>query len=126
MMCFFNATVFLFNDPSGLFEFNTTLILSTNLGDDLPNFTPIDQGCNLNMTASSTIFFNTFNSAPKVDVCTNVCLFDDNIVGVELTTEKSPVIDLLVTLSCSWSESTKMSRYNSSNKGSGNISSISS
>ena len=79
------------------------------IGDGFLNFTPIDRRLYLNMTASSINVFSAVNSAPKLDVCTVVYLFDDQVFGVEPTKEISPVIDLPVTLSCPWYSSKKCS-----------------
>ena len=62
------------------------IILLTNIGDGLMTFTSIDQRWYLNMTDSSTDFFNDANSDPKVYMCTDVCLFDEKVVSVEPTT----------------------------------------
>ena len=102
------------------------LMLSANMGDGLLTFTPIYWKWYLNITASSTGFFSTINWDTKVYVCTDVYILDDQVVVVEPTTERIPVIDLPVTLSCPWSASTKMFRYNPSHRGSGNLSLISS
>ena len=75
-------------------------MLSTNIGDVLVTFTPKDQICYLNMTASYTAVLNAVSSALNVDVCTDVCLFELQVVGVDLTTERITVIELPVTLSC--------------------------
>ena len=75
-------------------------MLLINIGDGLMTFTSIDQRWYLNMTDSSTAFFNAVNLAPKVDVFINVCLFDDQIVGIEPTKERIPVVDLTFNCSC--------------------------
>ena len=71
------------------------------------NFAPMDWRCYLNMTDLFTSFFSAVDLAQKVDVCTDVCLFDRLIWGVDPNTEIIHVIDLSVTLSCSGSTSTK-------------------
>ena len=91
-------------------------MLLTNIGHYLLTFTPIDQRWYLNMTASSTAFFSAVNSSTKVYVCTDVCLFDEQVFGVGPTTEIRPVIFLPDNLSCTWSANKNMSRSNSSNK----------
>ena len=79
-------TVLLFNKIPGLFAFNTTLVLLKNIGDGFLTFTPIDWRWYLNMTASYTAFFSAVNPDAKVDVCTDVCLFDDQFFGIEPST----------------------------------------
>ena len=54
------------------------LVLSKNIGDGFLTFTPINRIWYINMTDSYTAFFSAVNSSPKVDVCTDVCLFDDH------------------------------------------------
>ena len=75
------------------------LMLLTNIGDGFLAFTSIDWKYYLNMTASSTAFLNAVKLAPKVDICTGVCLFDDQVVGDESTTQIRPWIEPPVTLS---------------------------
>ena len=100
-------------------------MLQKNIGYGLLTFIPIDRRWYLNMTANTTTFFSSVNSDRKVDIWTDVYLFDDQVVGVKTTMERIPVIDLHVNLSCPWSASTKMFRSNSSNRVSGNLLSIS-
>ena len=57
-------------------------MLLTNIVDVLLTLNPIDRRWYLNMTASFTTFFSDVNSDPKVYVCTYVCLFYDQVVGV--------------------------------------------
>ena len=52
------------------------------------------------MTGSSTDFFSAVNNSTNVDVCNDVFLFYDKVVGFEPTTEIISVIDPPVTLSC--------------------------
>ena len=61
-------TVLLFNKIPGLFAFNTTLMLLTDIGDGLLTFTPMNQRCYLNMTSTSTVFFSAVNLDPRVYV----------------------------------------------------------
>ena len=42
--------------------------------------------------------FCAVNSTPRVHICTDVCLFDGQDVGVEPTTERIYVMDHSVTL----------------------------
>ena len=73
------------------------------------------------MTDSYTPFFSAVHLAPNLDVCTDNCHFDDQVVGVETTTERNPVIDSPINVSFPRSASTKLFRYDSSNRGSRNL-----
>ena len=87
---------------------------------------PIDLRWYQSITDYLTAFFSAMDSAPKDEVCTAVCSFDEHVVGVYPTTENNLVIDVPVNLSCPWSESTNKWMSNSSSRGSGNYPSISS
>ena len=87
-------------------------MLTANMGYGLLTFTPIYWRLYLNMSTSYTAFFNALNYAPKVYVCTDVCLFDEQVVRAKPNTERSPVIDIPVILSFPYSAFTNMSRSN--------------
>ena len=66
------------------------------------------------------------NSVPNVDFFTAVYCFDEHAMGVDPNTENKPVIDITVTLACPWPACINTWMYNSSIRGSVNLSSISS
>ena len=74
-------------------------MMSTHIGDGLLTFAFIDRRWYISMTDYFTAFFSAVNLAPKVDICTDVCLFHEHAVGVEPTTERSPAVYLPVILS---------------------------
>ena len=98
------------------------LMLSKNIVDFLLTFMTIRQRQYLNMTDSSTTFFSAVNLDLRVDFFTDVYLFDDEVIGVEPTTERIHVNELPVTILCPWYASTKTFRSNPSNRSSGGLS----
>ena len=116
--------VFLFVVLPGFVAFDTTLVLSTNIGVGLDTLIPIDIRWCQSITDSMAEFFSAVNLSPNVEVCTVVWNFDEHVVGVDPTTENNLVIDLTVTFSFPWSASTNTWMSNSLSRGLVNCSSI--
>ena len=75
-------------------------MLSKHIVDGLMTFMLLDQRWYISMIFSSDAVLNSMNSPPKVNVCTDLYVFEYQVVGVDPTTERRPGIEPPVTLSC--------------------------
>eukprot|EP00980_Cylindrotheca_fusiformis_P011356 scaffold2628_cov83-Cylindrotheca_fusiformis.AAC.1 len=84
------AIAFLFSALPGLVALSMTDMLSTQIGVAADSLIPIDRRWYLMVIASSTASLRAVNSAPNVDVWTDVCLLDFHVTGVLPTVASSP------------------------------------
>jgi len=112
--------LFFFSTDSGILVFFTTDMLSAITLAGPSRGTPIILSLYLSPSViSSTAVFIAINSEPKDDVSILPCFLLYQMIGALLTKIITPVLDLLVTVSPAWSESTNTLRWTGSPRGSG-------